>query len=243
MDVDAIFLLGDTLDPAEDDEIRWLKSLIDRSSVPVHIVIGNHEAYGGISTEQFHRAFGLPEHGHHVIRVRGVPFLMLATPDQDSLSPGSAGYDWLTSALSRIDPHEDVFCCAHFSLLLHPCVQGWKNDGMQVLSASEAILALLRRHPNARAWIAGHKNVPSKVERDGVLHLLSPQLIQAPCGYRLLDIHPNGIRSRVDDIDEQDLASWSRLAYGDDYDERHGVEEDRDFWWVFPSSEIVKDEL
>jgi hypothetical protein len=82
-----------------------------------------------------------------------------------------------------------------------------------------------------RAWFAGHKNVPSRVVRDGVLHLLSPQLIQAPCGFRVIDVHDEGILSRVHDIEEQELARLSRMAYGAAYHERHGAEQDRDFWW------------
>ena len=92
-------------------------------------------------------------------------------------------------------------------------------------------MVLLHRHPNVRAWIAGHKNVPSKMIRGGVLHLLSPQLIQAPCGFRILDVHDDGILSRVYDIEEQHLARLSRAAYGAGYAERHGAEADRDFWW------------
>ena len=90
---------------------------------------------------------------------------------------------------------------------------------------------LLRKHPNVRAWIAGHKNVPSKVIADGMLHLLSPQLIQAPCAFRILDICVDGLSSQVYDIQEQDLARLSRLAYGTDYAERYGTVEDRNFWW------------
>jgi hypothetical protein len=44
MDVDAVFLLGDTLDPADEPGLVWLRSLCDRSSVPVHVIIGNHDA-------------------------------------------------------------------------------------------------------------------------------------------------------------------------------------------------------
>ena len=231
MDVDAVFLLGDTLDPAEPAGIRWLMSLIERSPIPVQVIIGNHEDYGPISVEQFHRTLGLPEHGHYVVKVNDVPFLMLATPDQDSLTVGTTGYRWLQETLEQFDANTDLFCCAHFSLLLHPCVQGPKNDGMQVLWSAEQILTLLRRHPNVRAWFAGHKNVPSKVVRDSMLHLLSPQLIQAPCAFRVIDIHTDGILSRVHDIQDRDLARLSRLAYGTEYVERHGHEEDRDFWW------------
>jgi len=231
LEVDAALLLGDTLDPADEAGLAWLRNLMAESPVPVHVVIGNHEYYGGISVEQFHTALGLPEHGCYVAEIKGVPFLMLATPDQDSLSPGSAEYQWLAETLSGFDSSTDLFCCAHFSLLLHACVQGAKNDGMQVLWSAEEIKTLLRRHPNVRAWIAGHKNVPSKVIEDGLLHLLSPQLIQAPCAFSVLDICVDGIASQVYDIQEQDLAWLSRQAYGRDYAERHGTEDNRNFWW------------
>ena len=211
--------------------LAWLVSLIDASSIPIHTIIGNHEYYGGISVGQFHRALGLPDHGCYIAEVKGVPFLMLATPDQDSLSPGRRDYQWLQETLSAYKARTGLFCCAHFSLLLHPCVQGWKNDGMQVLWSAAEIKSLLRRYPNVRAWLGGHKNVPSKVIEDGMLHLLSPQLIQAPCGFRVLDIHDDGLRSRVYDIEEQDLAELSRLAYGKDYPERYGTKENREFWW------------
>lgn len=231
MDVDAVMLLGDTLDPADEAGMVWLASLISESPFPIHVIIGNHEYYGNISIERFHRTLGLPDHGFHVAQVKGVPFLMLATPDQDSLHPGSFGFQWLEETLNEYDCDTDLFCCAHFSLLLHPCVQGPKNDGMQVLWSASAIQSLLRQYPNVRAWIAGHKNVPSKVIEDGMLHLLSPQLIQAPCGFRILDIYDDGLMSRVYDIEEQELANLSQLAYGAAYPERYGTQEDRNFWW------------
>jgi len=231
MGVDAIFLLGDTLDPASPAELAWLKPLVDNSAVPIHAIAGNHEVYGSISLEEFHLALGLPAHGNHVVTVKGVPFLMLATPHMDAFAPGSAAYHWLETTLANSHPGQDLFCCAHLSLVLHPCVQGRNNDGTQVLWAADDLLALLRRHPQVRAWIAGHKNVPSKVIRDGVMHLLSPQLIQTPCAYRLLDIHQNGVRSRVHGIEEQDIAKWSDRAQGSAFAERQGREEDRNFRW------------
>lgn len=233
MEVDAIFLLGDTLDPATPANLVWLRELIANSAIPIHVIIGNHEGYGTVSAREFHEALGLPPSGNYVARVAGVPFIMLATPDQDTLTPGSTGFAWLTEQLKALRG-EDVFCCAHFSLLLHPCVQGWRNDGMQVLWAGDAILELLRQHRHVRAWIAGHKNIASKVVQDGVLHFLSPQLIQAPCEFRILEIHEAGLRSETYPIAETELADLSRLAWGSGYGERCGRCEDRNFHWSWP---------
>lgn len=230
-EVDAIFLLGDTLDPAWEEGVAWLHEQCQRCPVPVHVIIGNHESYGTISAEQFHRAMDLPDHGNSLIEVNGVPFFMLATPNQNSLAPSSTSYRWLEEQLQELPANRNLFCCAHYSLLLHPCVQGRHNDGMQVLWAADEILALLQKHPNMRAWIAGHKNVPSKLIQNGVLHLLSPQLIQAPCGYRILEIHAEGISSQTYGLQETELAEMSARAYGGGYEARHGHDEDRDFWW------------
>ena len=228
---DAIFLLGDTLDPADQDSLVWLQNLIASSRVPIYPIIGNHEGYGGISDEDFHLALGLPIHGNYLIRVQGMPFLMLATPGQDSLAPGSEGYRWLASTLAELEDEDAVFCCAHFSLLLHPCVQGPRNDGMQILWSAASLLELLSSHSNVRAWIAGHKNIPSKVIDQGILHLLSPQLIQAPCGFRELQISPQSIKSFVHPLADEELALLSREAYGTGYSTRHGDPADRDFTW------------
>ena len=228
---DAIFLLGDTLDPADQRSLAWLRELIKASRIPIYPIIGNHEAYGSISNEQFHLALGLPAHGNYIARVGGLPFLMLATPGQDSLVPGSRAYRWLAATLKEMQGEASVFCCAHYSLLLHPCVHGSRNDGMQVLSSADAVLDLLGSHPNVRAWIAGHKNIPSKVITRGILHLLSPQLIQAPCGFRELRVSPHSIQSCIHPLADKKLARLSRDAYGAAYSARHGDPADRDFTW------------
>lgn len=228
---DAVLLLGDTLDPADEEGLVWLRHLIERVTVPVHVVIGNHEVHGAVEAEEFHRSLGLPAHGNRVVRVKGVPLVLLATPDQESLAAGSAELAWLAESLEGLAGEECVLCCAHYSLLLHPCVQGWRNDGMQVLWGAEEVLALLRGHPNVRCWLAGHKNVPSVVEQDGMLHVLSPQLIQSPCGYRVLEVHDEGLRTECVEIEERDLAARSDRAQGRELAERRGEPGDRSFRW------------
>ena len=233
MNVDAVLLLGDTLDPADSQGLDWLSRLIQTCPLAVHTIIGNHEAYGSISISGFHRRMEIPASGHYVVTVNEVPFVMLGTPDQGGFSKGSAEFAWLRETFEQLSVAPNVFCCAHFSLVLHPCVQDARNDGMQVLWSAASLLDLLDQFPNVRGWFAGHKNIPSKVEKRGVLHLLSPQLIQAPCSFRVLDIFNNGIVSKVYGIEETELADLSRQAYGREYVGRLGRLEDSDFSWAW----------
>lgn len=233
-EVDAIFLLGDTLDPATPEGLDWLKEQIRMTPCPVHLVIGNHETFGEVRDTEFYRAFDLPSQGNYMVRVKDIPFLMLATPSQGSFWPNSIGFQWLANKLKSL-VQEDVFCCAHYSLVLHPCVQGYLNDGMQVLHAGEKIIELFQQYPNVRGWFAGHKNIPSKVVKSGMLHLLSPQLIQAPCGYRILEIHDDKVVSTTHEIIETQVSDLSKEAYGREYKARCGEPDDRDFTWEFPS--------
>ena len=76
-----------------------------------------------------------------------------------------------------------------------------------------------------------YKNIPSKVIHRGILHLLSPQLIQAPCGFRELRLSRQGMESVLHPICNKQVALLSKKAYGSSYPERHGQQDDRDFSW------------
>ncbi|MEM7232988.1 MAG: metallophosphoesterase [Planctomycetota bacterium] len=228
---DLVVWLGDTFDPFTAKLKTLAKELVGKAGVPCVPIIGNHEIYGELGEADFYRAFDLPAHGYHRIDRDGLRLIFLSTPDQACLSPGDESFDWLAREL---DTEQDVLVFSHFSLLLHPCVRGPKNDGMQVLYRPQAVLDLLRNFPNVRAFVAGHKNVPSRVEHDGVLHLLTPQLIQAPCSYTILSVHERGLVHNVYEIEEQELAQRSRDAYGRDYAERHGPEDARNYNYVYP---------
>ncbi len=228
---DMIFLPGDTLDPCDDETIKLLKRLFSSVSIPCHLLVGNHELYGRYNERDCYRAFGLPEHGCYTVTNNGVACIMLSTPDQACLCPGSPRYHWLTRELEALAGAHDILVFTHFSLLLHPCVQGWKNDGMQQLDDAEAVLALLERQSTVRGVIAGHKNVPSRMERNGIIHLLSPQLIQSPCGYSLIEIYPKAMAHNVYEIEEMHYLQRSRDALGAEDDERFGTGSDRHFVW------------
>jgi 3',5'-cyclic AMP phosphodiesterase CpdA len=232
-EVDLVIFPGDTIDPLDDYTLGVTRDLLRSVNIPCHLMIGNHETYGPYGERDFFRAFDLPPEGYQSLLFNDVAFILLSTPHQGSLSPSGHQFKWLAAELEEHADQRDTFVFAHFSLLLHPCVSGWKNDGMQQLYDYQSVLDLINRYPRVRAFIAGHKNVPSRLVHQGVLHLLCPQLIQAPCGYSVIEVHETGLIHNVFEIEEQQYAQISRDAYADDYPERYGEDEQRNYVYSF----------
>jgi hypothetical protein len=230
---DAIVLLGDVVDPCTDRTLAALQQTLARVQVPCYPIIGNHEPWSSGGEARFYRALGLPDGGYYAVRQHSVLMLMLSTPSPGALGPRSAQLRWLEAELRATPRSEDVVLFAHFSLLLHPCVQGVNDDGYQLLDNRRQLLKLLAEFPNVRVFAAGHKNVPSLLVHHGILHTLSPQLIQAPCGYDVLQLYEGGVARTTYEIDEQHYCEVARAAYEVRWPERYGAETDRNFSHVY----------
>jgi len=231
--VDLVVFPGDTMDPLDDYTLGVTRDLMRSVNIPCYLMIGNHETYGPYDEGAFFRAFDLPPEGYQSFLFNDVAFILLSTPHQGSLNPLGHQFRWLAAELEKHAEQRDTFVFAYFSLLLHPCVTGWKNDGMQQIDDYQNVLELLNRYPKVRAFIAGHKNVPSRVVHHGVLHLLCPQLIQAPCGYSVIEVYETGLIHNVFEIEEQNYVQISRDAYADDYPGRYGEDGQRNYVYHF----------
>lgn len=226
---DVIVFPGDSVDPCNDETLALFKKILKQVSIPCYPVIGNHEPWSSNGESRFYAALGLPKHGYYAVERNGVRLLMLTTPDPDALSPGSDQLRWLETQLNEAEPDEDVVIVTHFALYLQPCVQGHRNDGYQLLNNHVGINRLLQRHSNVRLVITGHKNVPSMMVKSGIIHTLSPQLIQAPCGYDIFTMYKGGVSRTTYEIDEQHYVEVARAAYSNDYASRYGDETERNF--------------
>lgn len=227
--VDLIVFPGDIVDPCTKTTLDELLGLFDRVDTPCYPIIGNHEPWSPGGEELFYRSLDLPKGGYYSVKRKGVRLLMLSTPTPAAVTPGSRQWRWLEAELSEAPASEDVVLFSHFSLLLHPCVQGVNDDGYQLLDDHRALLKLISTYPNVRLFAAGHKNVPSMMLQGGVVHTLSPQLIQAPCGYDVIHLYAEGLARTTYEIDEQHYVEVARTAYGTRYRDRYGAEHDRNF--------------
>lgn len=231
--VDLVIFPGDTVDPLNDYTLGVTRELLQSVDMPCYVMIGNHETYGPYDEQEFFQAFDLPPEGYQSFVFNDVAFILLSTPHQGCLYPSGRQFQWLAAELDERANRRDTFIFSHFSLLLHPCVQGWKNDGMQQLFDYQSVLDLFTRYSKIRAFIAGHKNVPSRLDHQGILHMLCPQLIQAPCGYSVVEVYEDGLVHNTFEIDEQPYVQISRDAYGSDYPERYGNDADRNYVHLF----------
>lgn len=229
--VDFIVFPGDILD-SPSDKILWeFKDLIDNINVPCYPIIGNHESYGGIS--YFYEILDLPKEGYYAKTINNTRYIFLNTPGMESLDEETHQYKWLLNELDCYANKINTYIFSHFSLILHPCVQGYRNDGYQQLNNYKDLLYQFKKYKKLRAFIAGHKNVPSRIKVDHVEHILCPQLFQAPCSYTLFDVFEKGFVQTTYEIEEQHYAELSEIAYGNEYELRYGDEESRNYSIIF----------
>ena len=226
--VDCLALPGDVCDTGSHEELSIARDILSAISVPVYAVIGNHE----VDFSAFNKAL-VPQSdkGYYSVDTNGIHLILLATDSQSSLDNGTEQLKWLRHDLANQNC-DIVIVFMHFSLVLHPLHNdGQWDDGLQVLDNAKEIIALLHSYPAVRAVLCGHKNVPSAVvDTHGLLHTLSPQLIQVPCGYDVFDIYDHGLTRCFYEIDETELQDVSLRAAGEtDARHRWGKQEHRSF--------------
>ncbi len=229
LNAEFIIFPGDVLDSGSLNYLKTSQNILSQSKIPCYPIIGNHEEYGEVTRHDFYKVFSIPREGYYSFTKENVHFIMLDTPDQSALNKNTKQFEWLKNELQKYGNSHNVLLFSHFSLILHPCVQGWKNDGLQQMYQYQEVLSLLKQYPGVKVFFAGHKNVPSRIIKGGINHVLCPQLIQAPCGFFMVDVYEKGLLCSYYEIDEKHYVQISRNAYGNDWKERCGTEESRNF--------------
>ncbi|GAA5130603.1 metallophosphoesterase [Luteolibacter yonseiensis] len=195
--------LGDFID-REFKSFGDVLPLLDGLGHPVRHLLGNHD-YTVADGEKCRivTTLGMP-HDYYVFRDSGVRFVMLDTNDRsvykypaDSSSdresesllkdlvaknssaakPWNGGIsddqlEWLERELAAADAvKERVILCGHHPLL--------PADGHQVWN-SEAVLAVIDRHPSVAAFFNGHNHAGAEVIRNGIPYITFKSILHEP---------------------------------------------------------------
>lgn len=152
--IDALLVTGDLVDFGEPDEYAHFLELTAPLAMPVLPIPGNHDRREAFA-EAFRRWVELPGSGH-VSYVRDIGPLRFAM--MDSTVPGAPHglmchdrLDWLDRALSR-EPQRPTIVALHHP----PFTTGIRHMDVQNCRNAEGLSAVLARHSQVLACLAGH---------------------------------------------------------------------------------------
>jgi 3',5'-cyclic AMP phosphodiesterase CpdA len=152
--LDALMVTGDLVDFGTAEEYEHFQELTSKLDIPLLPSPGNHDERASF-TRAFRGRVALPTSGH-LSYVQDVGALRLVL--MDSTVPGkphglmcAERLAWLEAALSEA-PHRPTIVALH-----HPPFEtGIRHMDVQNCHNAEALAAVLSRHPQVLATVAGH---------------------------------------------------------------------------------------
>lgn len=157
-DADFCILAGDLADLGQPAAYQYLKTIIARLPIPVHITLGNHDRRPAF-IDVFGTEFLDAETGKvdKVIDIKGYRIILL-----DSSEPGRVDgvleddqIDWLHARLAEALDRPVIVVLHHNANVLHI-----RSDDIRLLEP-DAFIGALKTHPDVRQVIAGHVHVTS----------------------------------------------------------------------------------
>jgi len=222
LEPDLVIVGGDLVSDESEESYRRLQALLAPLRAPLHFVMGNHD-----DRTAFRRVFRAAEPASaepvcEAFERGGVRFLLL-----DSLLPGQVEgrladgqLQWLERELST-RPDRPAWVFLHHPPL--PIYIRWL-DALG-LTNGDALLGVLRRHPQVEAVAYGHIHQPRRWRHQGALFLGVPALAfrfssvsqdmavtQEPPGFRLVEIADGTRRCSLHFLDGRVAAEPSDLA-------------------------------
>lgn len=174
--VDAVVITGDITDHGAAEEYERAQALIKMLPYPVFTCPGNHDERGAYAKVLLGEPGQEPPGPiNRVHRAAGAVFVLC-----DSTIPGKPGghladetLEWLDGVLTDAPQDAPVFVCFHHPpVLIHaPYLDGMRQTG------GERLAAVLGRHRNVAAILAGHAHTPAATTFAGLPLLISPSVI------------------------------------------------------------------
>ena len=151
---DVVVLTGDLVDKGSADEYDHLRRLLAPLTMPVFVIPGNHDA-----RDPLRATFGgdgyLPPEGFLQYAIDDYPVRLVAL---DTLIPGQGGgmlcaerLAWLDRMLASAPGHPTVVVMHH-----PPFATGIERMDKAGLQGSEALAAVIARHPHVERVLCGH---------------------------------------------------------------------------------------
>lgn len=191
--ISFVVFSGDNIDVSGEKDLHAFMSIIKDLKAPYYIVIGNHDVFksGGISKVQYidiikqHNPLYRPSKPNYVFKRGG--FVFIVADGAKEAIPGPGGYfrpstlDWLDKQLTKYK-NRNVIIIQHFPLLTN--VGGKSHRVYKV----EDYTAVLNKHDNVIAVVAGHYHTNKEQMENGVYHIITPSLLSTSNPYKIIDV-------------------------------------------------------
>jgi len=192
-EIDFVAFTGDNIDTANSKDLKLFLQMANKLNVPYYIVIGNHEVF---KSQDFDKKEYLkvvrkyskcckPSHPNYVFEKNGIVFLVLDVAKE--VIPGPAGYykkdtlAWMDKTLTKYK-NRTVVILQHF-----PIVEPYYNRSHTTYNIKD-YEDVLKKHSNVIAIFSGHYHANAENKKDGIYHVSTPSLVEAPHDYKVVEI-------------------------------------------------------
>ncbi len=168
---DFVIITGDLADrPGDLRSLRRVKAILDKLKCRYHPVIGNHD-----SRRDWRAVFGAGRLNYTFAHGGWRFIAMDSSPNRVEKST----LGWLRARLAE-DTTTPTAILLHHPLIMPEVYQaafrrlfGW----VPMLANPDAVLALLKKHPNVKATFAGHCHLPYECDWAGATHYIAAALV------------------------------------------------------------------
>jgi 3',5'-cyclic AMP phosphodiesterase CpdA len=193
-EIDFVAFTGDNIDTANEKDLKLFLQIANKLNVPYYIVIGNHEVF---KSQDFGKKEYLkilrkysknckPSSPNYVFEKNG--FVFLVVDGAKETIPGPAGYYkkdtllWLDKTLTKYEKRT-VVILQHF-----PIVEPYYNRSHTTYNIKD-YEDILKKHNNVIAIFSGHYHANAETKKDGIYHVSTPSLVEAPHNYKVVEIN------------------------------------------------------
>lgn len=191
--LDFVAFTGDNIDTANPASLKAFLTIANRLKVPYYIVIGNHEVFKSqdfdkkeyMATVRKYSKSYKPRAANYEFSKNGIVFLVVDGAKE--VIPGPSGYykkatlKWLDKELTKYK-NSEVVILQHF-----PIVEPYYNRSHTTYNIKD-YEDVLAKHNNVIAIFSGHYHANGETKKDGIYHVSTPSLLEAPHNYKVIEL-------------------------------------------------------
>lgn len=192
-EIDFVVFTGDNIDKANPVDLKKFLAIANKLKFSYYIVIGNHEVFKSqnLDKKEYMKIVSRYSKNCHFksanYMFKKQDIIFLVVDGAKEIIPGPAGYykidtlKWLDKQLTKYKD-DNVIILQHF-----PIVEPYYNRTHTTYNVKD-YESILKRHSNVIAIFSGHYHANAETQKDGIYHVSTPSLLEAPHDYKIVEI-------------------------------------------------------